>query len=509
MSFLARALRGKRQTRQAFAGAVVSRLNDFVFSTIQSANQELRSEVVTLRGRARELCRNNPNARRFLRLLEQNVVGPKGIRLESQVTLQTGPNAGLPDELSNNRIESAWKDWGKAGTCDVTRRHSWVSFQNLVIATIARDGEAFVRLIDGFANPFGFAVQLLDADQVDTAYTLPGGQGQARIEQGIELDQWGAPVAYHILTSHPNDPVRDRRRERIPASEVLHIYRVEREGQARGIPWFAPVTVAMRMLDGYNEAELVAARTAAAKMGFITPGEEGEGPDPDQPADQANQVMEATPGAIDRLQVGETFQAWDPQHPAGTYEPFVLAQQRLLAMGLNVSHMSLTGDLRQANYSSARVGLLDERDGWRALQGWLTERLHEPVYRRWLRIASLSPRLTLPTYDLTKYEAVVWRARGWDWVDPAKDLEAYAGMRAQGLISRTEICAMQGREHADVLKEIRSETDEAADLGIDLQVGTSPAPAPPAPSDAESDTPDPAMNGRTLRLARFPHERTA
>lgn len=494
MSLLSRAVVGKVTkvtTRQAFAGAVTSRLNDFVFSSIQSANQETRFEASVLRGRARELARNNPNAKRFLRLLEQNVVGPKGIRLESQVLLKTGKNAGMPDVVANDAIEGAWRDWGRKGNCDVTRRHTWTSFCQLVVATIARDGEAFVRMIDGFPNAYGFAVQLLDADQVDPTFTVAGGPGQNRVEQGVELDQWGGAVAFHVWSQHPADGTQ-KVRERLAAKDILHLYRVEREGQARGITWFAPVTIAMRMLDGYSEAELVAARTAAAKMGFVIQSEDAEGPDPDAPADSGTQTMEAAPGVIDRLAHGETFQNWDPTHPAGNFEPFVLAQQRLLAMGLNVSHMSLTGDLRQANYSSARVGLLDERDGWRILQTFLVDGLCEPVYRRWLRIAALSTRLTLPSYDLTKYEDVAWRPRGWDWVDPAKDLAANADAVAQGFKSRTEICAESGREHADVLLEIARENAEAAAAGLTLQVGSSAAPAAPnaTPNDMPTDGTD-------------------
>jgi lambda family phage portal protein len=274
---------GKTQQRSAFAGAVTSRLNDFVFASIQSANQELRYEATVLRGRSRELARNNPTIVRFLRLLDQNVVGPHGIRLECQAVLKTGPNANTPDEVANDRVEAAWSDWGRKGQCDVTRKHSWRSFQSLALRTVARDGEAFVRIVEGFPNAYGFAVQLLDADQVDSNYSVNGANGEARIEQGIELDKWGAAVAFHVLTAHPGDAVRERTRERIPAAEILHLYRVDREGQARGIPWVAPVTVAARMLDGYTEAELVAARTGAAKMGWIQQGEDADGPDPSTP----------------------------------------------------------------------------------------------------------------------------------------------------------------------------------------------------------------------------------
>jgi lambda family phage portal protein len=499
----------KTNTRGAFAGAVVNRINDFVFSTIQSANQELRYELVTLRGRSRELSRNNPSWRRFLKLLEQNVVGHKGIRLECQMTLKTGKNAGQPDEIENDRVEAAWKDWGRKGNCDVTRKHTWVSLQQLGIRTVGRDGEAFVRMVENFPNDYRFALQMIDADQVDSNFS----QADPRIEQGVEYDPWGAPVAFWVLESHPSEPARERKRERIPARDVIHLYVEERAGQARGVPWCASGIVTMRMLDGYSEAELIAARTAAAKMGFIKQSEEAAGPDPDA-LPGSTQTMDAQPGVIETLGIGQSFESWDPTHPAGNFEPFVLAQQRLLAMGLNVSHMSLTGDLRQANYSSARVGLLDERDGWRGLQTWLADNLHDPVYRRWLRIASLTPKLRLPTDDLTKYENVVWRPRGWDWVDPKNDLEAAGIAVDRGFKSRTEIVAESGREFGDVLREIKTENQLAETLGVELLSGIEPEPVLPPASVPAPDSPDeptePATNGKSrLAITRYTNGRTA
>jgi capsid protein len=245
------------------------------------------------------------------------------------------------------------------------------------------------------------------------------------------------------------------------------------------------------MLDGYTEAELVAARTAAAKMGFITASPDAPGPDPEAlPGSQP--TMDAQPGVVERLAVGETFNSWDPTHPGGNYDPFTWPCSARSAPGLNVSYMALTGDLGGTSYSSARVGLLDERDGWRTLQTWLSEHLHDVVYRRWLRMAALTKNLTLPNADFAKYEAVCWRARGWDWVDPKNDIEA-AGMAIdRGLTTLTEVVADRGGELGDVLRTRKAETDLADALGVELLTGiVRPAmtlePAP-APTGAPEDT---------------------
>jgi capsid protein len=65
------------------------------------------------------------------------------------------------------------------------------------------------------------------------------------------------------------------------------------------------------------------------------------------------------------LPPGQEIQMYDPTFPTQNYGDFVVAVLRALARGLKVSYLTLTGDLRQANYSSMRAGLLPERDHWR------------------------------------------------------------------------------------------------------------------------------------------------
>jgi lambda family phage portal protein len=498
----------RTNARQAWTGAVVSRLHDFVFGWIQSAHQELKGELVTLRARARDLSRNNAYFRRYLALLAENVVGPKGIRLQAQARMRNGEL----DQNSNDRIELAWKDWGKVGNCDVTGRLSWTEIEGLVIQTVARDGECFIRKVPGFDNKHGYAVQLLDADQFDDTFDVQPGNGKNAVRMGVESDEWGRVVAYWMWTAHPQDATR-RERKRIPAREIVHLVRYRRVGQPRGETWAAPVMYGLRLLDGYTEAELVAARTSAAKMGFIQQDADATGVDPDGPTDPT--VTEASPGTIDRLGIGEKFVGWDPQHPSGNFGPFVATVLRQVACGLNVSYVALTGDLNSTNYSSGRIGSLQERDFFRMLQSWLSEHLHDLIYREWLRYAMTSPHLKLEDVNLAKYEMVVWRPRGWDWVDPAKDVDANRMAIAAGFVSPAEIIAESGNEIEDVYEEIARSQKLAKTYGLMLDYGTAKPAEPPtkqAPAtdekDDEDEKPTSNGNGRALVLARLTNGRT-
>jgi capsid protein len=58
---------------------------------------------------------------------------------------------------------------------------------------------------------------------------------------------------------------------RVPAEEVLHIYRPIDAGQIRGLPHVAPAMVRLFLLDQYDDAELDRKKkTAAMFAGFIT-----------------------------------------------------------------------------------------------------------------------------------------------------------------------------------------------------------------------------------------------
>ena len=461
----------------AFAGATVGPLTADWQAGIMSPRQE-QWTLQRLRARSRDLERNNPLARRFFTLMADNVIGHSGIRMQARVpTVETAAAKNPEPHRDNRKIEQAWERWGKPRYASADRRMSWPAMQHLAVRTMARDGECFLRRVPGFQNDFGYAVQFLDADQFDDQYEQAADQrGRPRITQGVELDQWGAAVAYWMWTHHPSDYGTERRRTRVPASEIIHLFIPRRAGQVRGEPWLAPVMLPLKMLDGYMEAELVAARTASAKMGFIQQGEDSIGPDPDSPAGGDRELMEAAPGAIDRLGPGETFASWDPQHPTTGFTAFVDQIAHMIAAGGNIAHASLTGNLSLVNYSSMKVGQQPERDHWRVIQQHVVDHLCEPVYAEWLRWASLTPELPISVTDVRRYETVRWQPRGWPSPDPQKDVMASALAVAFGFTSPQRVIGEDGADHEDVLAEIAEFRALAESLGVDLSTPNTATP---------------------------------
>jgi len=457
-----------------FAGARWSRLFlDWVMINL-SADRELQSDLPALRARSRELVRNSSYAKRFLQLLRANVVGPHGIRLQAQVRSAEG----RPFDTVNTAIEDAWAAWGKVGICTVDGKYSWRDAQGLLATTLGQDGEFFIRLVRGFNNDFRFAIQFIDADLLDVNFNRLAGDGVNEIRMGIEKDAWGRPVQYWFWKRHPSESGRDQERTPIAAADIIHGMIPLRHGQSRGVPWFHPVLVDHKMLAGYQEAELVASRSAAAKPVYYTVDPEKAGQTGSQDEAINSVPEEVSPGLAHELPPGYDVKAFDPTHPNAAYKDFVSAILRSVASGLGVSYHSLANDLSGVNYSSARVGELADRDEWRSLQQWMIEHVHTQIYEEWLKMALLAGVLPTLSQDHRNYLRIVWRPRGWSWVDPKNELEAAVLGIQHGLTSRTDIVGQAGDDIEEIFQNLKEEQELAQELGVDLAKNLPPAGVP-------------------------------
>jgi lambda family phage portal protein len=447
----------QQMSRRSYAAGQVNRLTNNWTVTNLSADAELRYSLRAIRARSRELAQNNDYAKKFLSLCKINVIGPSGIILQNKA--KDAPTK--PDKRANDLIEDAWKEWGKKkNSPDVTGKLSWLDIQKLFIESVMRDGEVLIRKVRGFNNPFNFALQFIEADHLDEDWNFDQWTNGNRIRMGVELDAWGRPAAYHVLTKHPGDYTYvskvGQRYERVPASDIIHAYITERVGQTRGVPWMVTAMTRLNNLGGYEEAEIIAARMGACQGGVVYT-ETGIDDVGDAQDSQGNQLNDMEPGYVRQLPKGYKWEDVAPTHPGGNFGPFMKASLRGIASGLSVSYNSLASDLEGVNYSSLRSGALEERDAWKLLQVWTSESLCDQVCPDWLDMALLSGMIALPVAKYDKFNAPTWQPRGWDWVDPQKDILANVIAIDNKLNSRRRILAEQGLDFEEVLQELVEE----------------------------------------------------
>lgn len=457
--------RPKKAARRSYEAASTGRLFNSWITSTKSADSEIRFNLTALRARSRELALNNDYARKYLKMVVANIVGPHGIKLQ----VRSRDANGKLDQYANNLIEAAHYEWSRGGVT-VDGRMTWVDAQRLFIETVARDGEAFVYLanVRKADNTYGFQLQFIDPDLVDIDKNdkAPGSGNEIRM--GVEINSVGKPLAYWVLEQHPSDyqytGAAPSRHRRIPAEDMLHCFVMDRAGQTRGVPWMSTAMTRLKMLGGYEEAELVAARVSASKMGFFT-SSDGEGYTGD--AQQGGvTVTDVSPGQFEQLPAGVDFKAFDPQHPSTAFSAFEKAMLRGIASGLNVSYCSLSNDLESVNYSSIRQGLLDERDHWRVTQWWMVEQFCQRVYDRWLVRALDAGMIALPDSKMWKWRQTIWVPRGWQWVDPEKETNAQVVAIEAGLMTMTQALSERGLDIEDVVSERAREAELLAAAGL-------------------------------------------
>lgn len=472
--------------RRMYQGARLSRLNDDWFSGNTSADAEIKSSLKKLRDRSRQMVRDNPYARQAKRATQMNVIG-HGIQMQCHVMRLRGKKR---DDVLNQLIEEKWNYWCQKDSCDVAGKNSMHEMQLLAAGALPESGDVFFRIL---RRAFGksrvpIALQIIEADLLDDEYSGPNTQKGSEWRMGVEVDQWGRPLQYAFFTRHPGDSQflgfkeSQGRHVFVSAKDIIHLFIPERPGQNRGVPWFASVMDDAHQMQGYEEAAVVRARGAASLMGFIqSPEGELEADD----VEDEHRLTDFEPGQFRYLNPGESIEIPQISAPDTQYEMFVRQKTRRFAAGFGCSYETISRDMSQTNYSSSRLSLLEDREHWKLIQKYMIENFLQRVFEEWLSAAVLSGELNLPDYELRpeRYEkAINWQPRGWSWVDPLKEAQAYALMEDRGYMTKAEICGLLGSDLEDNLKEIAFEKQLSEELGLN------PAPVDQQPPSQPPDT---------------------
>lgn len=495
------------KSKRMYAGAAINRLSADWGALNTSADSEIITSLRVLRGRSRELMRDNEYAKAAVRTIKNNVIGT-GVGMQGQVTTAGGK---LMTKI-NTQIEAAFKEWCDKDTCDPAGKLCFADMERLGFGSLVENGEVLVHKV---RQPFGkgktpYALELIEADRlVDQWSTAMTSSGNV-IRMGVEQDKWGRPVAYWLYPTHPGDYQFSSFVEsaliRIPADEIIHLYIPERIGQTRGVPWFHATLKRLRNMQGYEEAEIVAARASASIVGII---QSPEGNTPDDGAligdedDRPEPILNMSPGTFQQLGPGETFTGFNPSRPNAAMDPFMRFMLRSFAAGVGVSYESVSRDYSQSNYSSSRLALLEDRDLWRVLQGWWIRNFRKEVHRDWLEASVLAGVLPFADYytQPKKYQPVRFKPRGWSWIDPVKEVGAYKAAVRAGFMTVSAVIS-QTSEHSDaedVFNERRLELDLMAEreLVFDTDPSQVDAKGTAQPVAAALETDQPDLEGAT------------
>jgi lambda family phage portal protein len=406
--------------RFRYEGARSGRRTDGWVSGASDANVELMGALVWLRDRSRDLIRNNPYAAKAIEELVGNTVGT-GIT----------PQANTGDPELDKLIDQEWPFF--AERCDPGGQMDFYGQQALVVRTMAESGESITRFRprlpqDKLRVPL--QLQILEADFLDHARTM--GTVNGHIIQGVEFNQIGQRVAYWLYNFHPGgvlilNPRGGILSQPVPADQVMHTYRVLRPGQVRGVPWLAPVMMALRDLDDYADAERVRKKIEACLAAFvIQPESDPTLGNTSTDTRTGNVVEQFEPGMVTYLKNGSDVKMNNPA-AAGGYREYKVTELQAISSGTGVPYEQLASDMSNTTYSSWRGGQLGFRntiEGYRWLS--LIPMHSNPTYRRFIDTLVLIgkiPGKAVGAPGINIY-GVQWTAPKWESVDPLKDAKA-------------------------------------------------------------------------------------
>lgn len=407
----------------------------------------------------------------------------KGICLTlANDTISTGPclqlNTG--DENLDRFIEREWRAWSRSVNLAAKLRTARLS---KVV-----DGEVFLLKSNNrrLRTPVQLDIRLIEADQISTPGFMDGIDGQV---DGIEFDKYGYPIQYHMLKSHPGDiwNLRAWDKDDITPDDMIHMFRVERPGQVRGIPEITPALPLFAFLRRWTLATIAASETAANLAGVMETmatnfddeiGPEDLGDDPLTLPIMRNMMMS--------LPRGWKLNQFKPEQPTTNYEVFRNAILNEIARCVHMPANKARADSSAYNYSSGR---LDHQTYYEAIDversQWEIECM-DRIFEWWLDEALMLSSY-VPIAPGSMLEVPI--QRHWRWnppkhVDPSKEAAAATIMIEAGLKTEEQYLLEQNidpEEHyAQLLRQARRRQQLAALGGPmgNMMPGTAPGSAP-------------------------------
>jgi lambda family phage portal protein len=416
----------------------------------------------TIRARSRELARNSAIGLGAINTAVTSVVGT-GLELHSRIDYAyLGIEKDTADDWQK-KAERIFRNWSLY-EADVSRQSTFYALQEIAFRSVLEGGDAFAVLVQSPRKDtvLSTRVQLVEAELVCNPN---GTRDTPDLTAGVELDAQRVPVAYHVANQYPgfNQVPKAKKWTRVPAfgsrtgrRNVLHLMRIMRPGQTRGISFLAPVIEPIKQLKDYTEAEITASVISGMFSIFIkTPG--GNGFEPLNPQNattatsSAGDSIELAPGLVASLAEGEEPVAFNPGRPNTAFDGFVMSILRQIGVALEIPYELLIKQF-VSSFSAARGALGEAWRFFRARREWLVAVFCQPCYEAVIDEAVAMGLLDAPGYfdDIQirrAYLGTEWTGDGQTVLNPVQEATAAEARVRLGISNRAIECSeLTGRD---------------------------------------------------------------
>lgn len=426
----------------------------------RNANQLTQFGGRSLREQARWLDNNHDLVIGLLDKMEERIVGARGIIVEPQPLLLTG---AVADDLAKE-IRAAWAEWSVAP--EVTGQYTRPVMERLLARTWLRDGEVFCQMVQGKVPGLTpqagvpFWLEALEPDFVP----LDSNDSGKGLCQGIFLNAWGRPIKYQVHKSLTTSGIALGDTKEINADNMLHLKFVRRLHQIRGNSLLSGILIRLSALKDYEDAELTAARIAAALGMYV---KKGDGQSYPESEGKEEREMDIVPGMLfDGLQPGEDIGMIKSDRPNPNLENFRNGQLRAVSAGSRGSYSSIARDYN-GTYSSQRQELVESFEGYNILQDSFVAAISRPNYRNWLQMAITSGVIKTPAdLDMKSLFNAVYSGPVMPWIDPLKEANGWKVQVRGGAATESDWIRSRGANPSEVKRRRKAEIDENDKLGL-------------------------------------------
>lgn len=433
----------------------------------ESADVTDRYSRNTVRARARDLERNSDLMNALVGSYKRNVFGA-GYRLR----------AGSEDDELNQEIERLWKLWCKKQNCDVTGTQSFDAMMRMAIQRKKIDGGILLLkryTPDGFVP---FKLQALEVDELDATATAPKTKN-GKVVGGIEYSPYNRPVGYYIQ-QYSLDGITAANPIYVKAKDVIFYFSKNRPSQIREMSDMTPTVARIRDTNEFMRSISVKERILACLSVFIKhmpPGIDGA---PGRPRPTGSgaakgagaydyQGKTLTPGMIQYLNPGDEVEVVNPSGQATDATSYIKQAIRLIGSGQGLSYETVSRDMSESNYSSARQGMIEDELTYLEDRAQLMEVMDE-IYETFVISLALAGKIHPKNFwerkeDYLKHK---WIQAPKKWIDPLKEANANKTSLNTGQKTWADLAGENGRDWKEQINEMAEIIAYGEEKGIDM-----------------------------------------
>lgn len=473
-----------------------------------SADTELNRDKGTLDARTRDLVRNDGYIQGALDTSKDSIVG-------GQYLLNARPDwasLGFTEEWAEEFQLVAERKFmlyaeSPMNWIDASRKNGLTGLVRMALGQAFMAGESLATaewLTSGY-RPYKTAINMIDPDRLSNPRD---GQDTSALRRGIEIDKFGASLAFHFREGHPMDGYYDRFNgnwKRVPAfkpwgrPQVIHIADILRPGQTRGVSNMVAVLKEMRMTKTYKDIvlqnavvnatfaaaieselprELVFSQLGGGDLGWL---QKYMGALSEYVGSSDNLAIDGV--RIPHLFPGTKLNLQNAGQPGGVGSEFEESLLRHICSALGLSYEQFSRDYSKTNYSSARASMIETWKYMQSRKKLITDRFATLVYMLWLEEEINRPDTDLPLpkgaahfYEGINREAYVkcdWIGASRGQIDELKETQAAVLRIAAGLSTYEEELGKLGKDYREVFTQRAREMGLIKEKGLDFTLSTS------------------------------------